>query len=297
MKVPIQDGRDVQSLHYDSLRNISCSHDIAEGRRVLVGRALATEFLEFNTNENVRAYLKDAEGKKKRRRGDAHFKIEETTINYPENFCVLNGGIVIVSRDYEVDEKTKTLKLTRPSIINGAQTQGVLRDCSTGFQKSGEPFPEVYVTFEIIVTTDEPLIADISIARNFQNDAQNISITGSRGIPDDLEKALKSAIDTTVKIRKSETDRSDDFVDTEKVHDCAKENRAGPNAALYSFFLQIAPHALCLYAKWKSHQGFKGTRIRIIEREGGKSWRYLTGLFSQSFLPCQFSPLRRKMAG
>lgn len=311
MKTPIQNGRGVQSLRYDSLRNISCTHDTAEGRRVLVGRALATEFLGLNTDENVRAYLKDAEGKKKRRRGDVHFKIEETILNYPENFCVLNGGIVIVARDYEVDEKNKTVSLKRASIINGAQTQGVLRDCAAGFEKSGDEFPEVYVTFEIIVTADEPLIADISIARNFQNDVQNISIAGSRGILDDLEKALKSGIDDTIKIKKSETDRSDEFIDTEKllqvvmalvppdllkgttmndrdskaytysqkatclkdfsnVHDAAKEDKSGPNAALYTFFLQIAPHAHRLYTRWKSHQGFRGTRIRIIERDGGQ---------------------------
>jgi hypothetical protein len=311
VKAPIQNGRDVQSLHYDSLRNISCSHDVAEGRRVLVGRALATEFLELNTDENVRAYLKDAEGKKRRRRGDVHFKIEETVVNYPENFCVLNGGIVIVARDYEVDEKNKTVVLNRPSIINGAQTQGVLRDCATGFERSGEEFPEVYVTFEIIVTANEPLIADISIARNFQNDVQNISIAGSRGVLDGLEKALKTAIDDAIKIKKSETDRSDEFIDTEKllqvimalaptellkgttmndrdskaytysqkatclkdfsnVHDEAKEDETGANAALYAFFLQIAPHAYRLYTKWKSHQGFRGTRIRIIERDGGQ---------------------------
>ena len=48
---------------------------------------------------------------------------------------MLNGGIVIVARDYEVDEKTKTLSLTRPSIINGAQTQGVLRDHAASLKK------------------------------------------------------------------------------------------------------------------------------------------------------------------
>jgi hypothetical protein len=105
MNLPTQDGRDDLALHYDSLRNISCAHDTANGRRVLVGRALATEFLELNTDENVRAHLVDAEGNKKRRRGEVHFKIEETINNYPENFPVLNGGIVIVARNYEADDK------------------------------------------------------------------------------------------------------------------------------------------------------------------------------------------------
>jgi hypothetical protein len=58
--------------------------------------------------------------------------------------------------------------------------------------------------------------------------------------------------------------------DFSNVHDEAKEDETGANAALYAFFLQIAPHAYRLYTKWKSHQGFRGTRIRIIERDGGQ---------------------------
>lgn len=296
------------SIKYDSLRNISCDHDTENGRRVLVGRALAPQLLGLNTDENVRAYLVDAEGKKKKRRGDVHRKILETIENYPENFCVLNGGIVIIARDYEVDEKTKTLKMQKPSIINGAQTQGVLRDA---VQEFGDDFPMVYVTFEVIVTKNEDLIADISIARNFQNDVQNISIAGSRGILDELEESLQGGISDEIRIRKSETDRSDDYIDTEKllqvimaltppamfqgtaapdreskaytysqkatclkdfsaVYDATKHDLSKPDADLYDFFLQIAPEAHLLYQKWKSHQGFRGTRIRIIERDGGK---------------------------
>jgi hypothetical protein len=37
---------------------------------------------------------------------------------------------------------------------------------------------------------------------------------------------------------------------------------------LYQFYLDIAPQALRLYEKWKSHQGFAGTGIRSITREG-----------------------------
>ena len=40
--------------------------------------------------------------------------------------------------------------------------------------------------------------------------------------------------------------------------------------ALYQFYLDIAADALALYEKWKSHPGFKGTRIRSIDREGSE---------------------------
>ncbi len=142
-------------------------------------------------------------------------KILDTIENYPENFCVLNGGIVIIARDYEVDEKAKLLKMQKPSIINGAQTQGVLRDAA---QEFGDNFPEVYVTFEIIVTKNEDLIADSPpIARNFQNDVQNISIAGSKGILNELEESLQNEVSQGLKLRKSETDRSEDYLDTEKL--------------------------------------------------------------------------------
>lgn len=36
---------------------------------------------------------------------------------------------------------------------------------------------------------------------------------------------------------------------------------------LYQFYLDIAPEALQLYDKWKSHQGFAGTGIRAITRD------------------------------
>jgi hypothetical protein len=293
---------DVLSLSFDSIRNISCSHDLQNDRKVLVGRMRSSQILGISTDENVRAYLVDAEGKKKKRKGEVHRKIEDTIENYPENFCVLNGGLVIVARDYEVNEKTKTLKLTRPSVINGAQTQGVIRDCSQGSE------PDIFVTFELIVTKDESLISEVSIARNFQNDVQNISIAGSRGVLDDLETCLKK-YDESIKLRKSETDRAEDFTDTEKliqvlmalappeifegsvlsVRDkaytysqkatCLKdyskvfeaqksENSSGKNRSLYKFFLDLAPQALELYYKWKSHQDFKGSGLRSIEREG-----------------------------
>lgn len=41
-------------------------------------------------------------------------------------------------------------------------------------------------------------------------------------------------------------------------------------ADLYRFYLDIVPHAYELYHKWKAHPGFRGTRLRTIERENGE---------------------------
>jgi hypothetical protein len=38
--------------------------------------------------------------------------------------------------------------------------------------------------------------------------------------------------------------------------------------ALYRYYIDIAPHAYGLYIKWKTHQGFIGTRLLSIKRDG-----------------------------
>jgi len=304
-------SRAVLSFPFFAFRNISCPEDTANGRKVFAGRAPASAILDLPTDENVREYLVDAEGKKRHRASDVHRAIEDTILNYPDKFCVLNGGVVIVARGCEADDSKKVLKLVGPSIINGAQTQGVLRDTFDELLSSGEPLPEIHVTFELIVTDDEPLIAETSIARNYQNDVKAVSIAGRLGQLDELEAALQSKL-PGIKLRKSETQLSDEYVSSEnllqvitalipeplwikpadggspnKVYTysqrakCLKDfqdtykkakNPKDPehvqHKELYQFYLDIAADAYQLHSKWKSHQGFAGTGLRSIEREG-----------------------------
>lgn len=133
----------------------------------------------------------------------------KTLLEYPENFSVLNGGVVIVARHYQVDESKKVLLLSEPSIINGAQTQGVIRDTFAELSRAGDELPEVNVTFELIVADDDEIIAETSIARNYQNDVKLVSIVGRLGQLDELEAALRKT-HPELNLRKSETDLSDD---------------------------------------------------------------------------------------
>lgn len=305
------------SFGYNSLRNISSPDDVNNHRRVLTGHAPARSFLDLPEDENVRGYLVTAEGKKRQRLSDVHRQIRETLENKPEDFCILNGGIVIVSSDAEVDEKQKIVFITKPSIINGSQTRGELRRYFD-YCRANEVEPyDVYVKFEIIVSEDKDLKAEISIARNFQNDVARLSIAGRRGQLDELEQRLQ-AHRPSLKLRKSETERADDFSDTEKVlqvctalmpveiwpkskekddpvkvytysmkSKCLREfqdtyrKAHTPTAeeiesgnhdqakVLYKYYLDMAPAALELYEKWKTHQGFYGTRLRSLVRESG----------------------------
>src|SRR5919202_1380957 len=208
---------DFVEFPYYSLRNISCPEDTENNRKVLSGHAPATSVLTLSTDENVRDYLLDAEGKSRRTPTGVHRAIRDTIVNYPHNFSILNGGVVIVARRYEDVEDRKCLRLYKPSIINGSQTQGVLKDFYKELQeKSGEEPPLIHIKYELIVTDDEPLIAETSIARNYQNDVMSISIAGRLGQLDEIEAKLQEKLPGR-KLRKSETELSDDYLDTERL--------------------------------------------------------------------------------
>lgn len=291
-------------FRFHGCRNISSPEDEAQGRRVYAGHAPASTVLDLEDDENVREYLVDAKGKQKRSPTLVHQAIRKTLMDQPDQFSVLNGGMVIVARRAVLDDKEKALLLTRPSIINGSQTQGELKRYFDRFGGNPQFIPSI--KFEVIVTDDNDLIAEISIARNFQNDVRAISIAGRRGQLDDLERAIQRGT-PGAKLRKAETDLTTDgeFLDTEKIIQVIfglmperllrKLDFAEPTNKVFTYSqktrclklyqrvveepelqdvhdycLDIACEAWALYHRWKSHQGFKGTRIRSIEREDGK---------------------------
>lgn len=206
--------RKPHAFKFHSLRNISCPEDNQNERKIYSGQAPVSSILNLPTHANVRDYLVEAEGKLRRSYTSVHKAIRDTLIDTPEIFSVLNSGVVIVARDIEIDEKDKMVTLIKPSIINGSQTQGVLNDLASSNRL---PDPEVHVKFEIIVSADEDLIAETSIARNFQNDVMSISIAGRRKQFDELEASFRKAL-PGLKLRKSESELpGDDIVDTEKL--------------------------------------------------------------------------------
>ena len=296
------------NLPFHSVRNITCPEDAANDRKTYMGYAPVRAIQDLPTDKDVRDYLLELEGRDRRTPTQVHKAIEDTLKNAPDNFSVLNSGVVVVAHECTVDEKGKMLVLTNPSIINGAQTQGIIKDF---FAK---PVEEGYnanphVKFEVIVTKDDDLIAEISIARNFQNDVMSLSIAGRRGQLNELEKAFQAA-NPESRLQKSESQKfSDDYVKTERLlqvitalipeelwpkgkefskvyaysakakclrefqelYKKAKDEKAEDHdwaKNLYQFYLDIAARAWDLYEKWKSHSGFEGTGLRSIKRDG-----------------------------
>lgn len=290
---------------YNSCRNISSPEDLEAGRKVYSGSAPVTSVVGLEDNENVREYLVEATGKKKKSPTLVHQAIRKTLADHSDKFAILNGGMVIVARSADVREKDKNLYLHRPSIINGSQTQGEIRRFLSAVDLSEIDVPSI--KFEIIITDDDELIAEISIARNFQNDVKPISIAGRLGQLDDLETAMQRAF-KGVRLIKNESDLSigEDVIDTEKLIQVAfamlpedvlrkcpgvtdASNRTfsysqktrclrlfqklsdDGNEEVYEAFLQTAPFAWALYQKWKSHQVFNGSGLHSIKRDNGKT--------------------------
>lgn len=290
---------------YHNCRNISSPEDQQASRKVYSGTAPARSVLGLEDNENVREYLVEAKGKQRKSPTLVHQAIRKTLKDNTELFSILNGGIVIVARDAEVDDKNRTMTLLKPSIINGSQTQGELRKFFS--ETFNEDYAEPSIRYEIIVTEDDDLIAEISIARNFQNDVRALSIAGRRGHLDELEARMQDAF-PDVRLQKSESEQNDTdgAIDTEKLIqvtfaampiDMMREfgAQADPenkvfsysqktrclklfqrlveedeHKAVYECFLDAAPIAWQLHQDWKKHQGFIGTAIRSIEREDRK---------------------------
>jgi hypothetical protein len=314
-KVAPATKNDSYEFPFFSVRNITSPEDNINNRRVYVGHAPLSSIIDLPTDENVREYL--AEAGKKRKYSGVHRAIMETLENNPDDFGVLNSGMVIVARHIEVDDKNHKAVLFGPSIINGSQTQGVIRDYRSKHRRMPESTSggELHIKYEIIVAVDEDVIANVSIARNFQNEVLPISIVGRQGHLDELEERFRQKY-PLLQIRKSETDKpysDNNIVDTEKliqviaalvppelwvkggdfnkvysysqktrclrdfeeIYKRAKGSTEHPDyakyAQLYQFYLDIAPQAYDLYEKWKKHPGFRGSRIRSIERDENRN--------------------------
>ena len=201
------------TLKYATLKSVNSPEDQDSDRKRYAGNCKANHLFELNTSENVRSYLGIDEDGERRKSTAVNMAIRDTVENRRDLFPVLNSGAVIVARSIAVDDNNKSATLRRASIINGAQTMGVLQDYFKD-HPDDQDFPSV--NFEIIVTDDEELIGDISIARNYQNRVAELSIYGRMGRFEALEKAMHKE-DPTIKLRKRETDFGDDFLDTEKL--------------------------------------------------------------------------------
>ena len=177
-------GAEPVYCRYEVLRNISTQQQKDSNLHVYVGVIRSDQLLEIPDDENVRRFL----GKETSLSGKVQKDIYDSLEERSDLFSVLNGGVTMVARALKSDNQKNQLMLINPSIINGSQTRGVLK-----IYHQNPDNPPVPVTVEIIVTTDDDTIAEISIARNVQTKVKDFSIAGRRGAYKDINKVLESS--------------------------------------------------------------------------------------------------------
>ncbi len=116
--------RPKQTLTYQLLRNTTSPDEIDSGVKSFVANLPVFEILKVGTDDNLRGYLAEHNP---RRRNRVHLAIRSTIETLPERFITRNSGFVITASDIEVDDNKKTITLVEPSVINGAQSQGEIR--------------------------------------------------------------------------------------------------------------------------------------------------------------------------
>ncbi len=204
----------IYTIRYNTLRNVTPPEEEAVGRRRYCGNAQSDQFLEIPDSLNIREYLQEeVNGKPIKKRTQVNDTIRDQLDQDRSLFPVLNGGIALIAKDVAVEDKNRRVRLHDPSIINGTQTRGVLRDFFKAHPEDGA-FPSI--NFEIIICDDDRLAAEITIARNYQNAVLPVSTYGARGYFKDLEAAMKKR-DPSIKLRTSETDVGPEYMDTEKL--------------------------------------------------------------------------------
>jgi hypothetical protein len=294
-------------LSYQLLRNTTSPDETRTGVKSFVANFPALEILKLGTKENLRSYLAEYNPKKRNRVHDA---IRNTIEEMPQRFITRNSGFVIGATDIDVDDNKKMLRLTEPSILNGAQSQGEIRrwiqDTYGEEGPDGSEEPPFYVRAEIIVDPEPDEVVETAIARNTATPVKSISQAGARGHLEDLAASIKKRR-PEINIRMKETD--EDVYDTRKIlqytrllmpvgvskNDSAAERlrayknpeqcltdfsewyeakKADPIArAKYEFTVQIAPYAIEEYEYWERHEGWNGHNVWEETKKGGRACR------------------------
>ena len=189
MKSSKKDDIAAQGVDFITVRNVSTPEQKKQGTQIYVALLPASSVIGLDTNKNVRDYLGITKtGKEKL--NNVHKKILETLENAPENFVFLNNGISMCATDIDIDEKNKKLVLSDASIVNGAQTKGVVEKFYKEYV-GNEKLQEAIILVKLLVTDDENIITDYSISSNTQNAVKRISIWGRQHMLNDLESLFK----------------------------------------------------------------------------------------------------------
>lgn len=165
------------------------------------------EILNLNVFENLRvAYTSDESIK---RITPKHKEIYESFKDAPNRFIQRHSGFTVICNDINVSSPQEyginTVTLDNASLINGAQTQDLLKKLLQEYEGVDE-YENVNIRVEVVVEKSLDERIEIAIARNTSTNVSNLSIMGKKRYFDPLEVGLQKILGNKFELQKSETD-------------------------------------------------------------------------------------------
>ena len=165
------------------------------------------EILNLNVFENLRiAYTADESIK---RITPKHKEIYQSFEDAPDRFIQRHSGFTVICNDIKVSSPQEyginTVTLDNASLINGAQTQDLLKNLLEDYE-GVEAYENVNIRVEVLVEKAQDERIEIAIARNTSTNVSNLSIMGKKRYFDPLEIGVTNVLGNDYKLQKSETD-------------------------------------------------------------------------------------------
>ena len=165
------------------------------------------EILNLNVFENLRiAYTSDDSIK---RITPKHKEIYQSFEDAPDRFIQRHSGFTVICNDIKVSSPQEyginTVTLDNASLINGAQTQDLLKNLLEDYE-GVEAYENVNIRVEVLVEKAQDERIEIAIARNTSTNVSNLSIMGKKRYFDPLESGVKNILGNDYRLQKSETD-------------------------------------------------------------------------------------------
>mgnify|MGYP001181627178 FL=1 len=165
------------------------------------------EILNLNVFENLRiAYTSDESIK---RITPKHKEIYQSFEDAPDRFIQRHSGFTVICNEIKVSSPQEyginTVTLENASLINGAQTQDLLKNLLEDYEGI-EAYENVNIRVEVLVEKAQDERIEIAIARNTSTNVTNLSIMGKKRYFDPLEIGVTNILGNDYKLQKSETD-------------------------------------------------------------------------------------------
>ena len=165
------------------------------------------EILNLNVFENLRIAYTSEESIK--RITPKHKEIYQSFEDAPDRFIQRHSGFTVICNEIKVSSPQEyginTVTLEKASLINGAQTQDLLKNLLEDYEGI-EAYENVNIRVEVLVEKAKDERIEIAIARNTSTNVTNLSIMGKKRYFDPLEIGVTNVLGNDYRLQKSETD-------------------------------------------------------------------------------------------